>query len=95
MRHALPSFGLGYGDKELFWITTTAAQESFDFEPHQAGSLGDCGPMIHYDPRGVINLQTYNFNCLLALLRWWCQEAQFALYSFNIMHEKFNSVSIF
>lgn len=41
----------GYGDKELFWIAATIAQEPFSFEPFLAGQLGDCyGVMIHFDP---------------------------------------------
>jgi hypothetical protein len=51
MKHFLSSFDSGYGDKEMYWLSATAARELFAFEPHVAGSLGDCGALIHFDPR--------------------------------------------
>jgi hypothetical protein len=51
MKHFLGSFDSGYGDKEMYWLSATAAREPFAFEPHVAGSLGDCGALIHFDPR--------------------------------------------
>eukprot|EP01041_Mallomonas_annulata_P009433 gene9433-19595_t len=47
----LPSFSLGYGDKEMYWIAATAAQENFSWEPYVFGMYGDCGALIHFDPR--------------------------------------------
>ena len=47
----LAGFDIGYGDKEMYWIATTAAQEPFAFEPYLAGALGDCGAIVHFDPR--------------------------------------------
>ena len=35
----------------MYWMTVTAAGEPFAFESHVAGSLGDCGALLHYDPR--------------------------------------------
>jgi hypothetical protein len=47
----LPSFDLGYGDKEIFWIATTIAGESYTFSPFLAGQYGDChGVILHYNP---------------------------------------------
>lgn len=51
IKHFLGSFNSGYGDKEMYWLSATAAKEPFAFEPHVAGSLGDCGALIHFDPR--------------------------------------------
>ena len=47
----LPTFSLGYGDKEIYWIAATVAKEEFAWEPHLAGIYGDCGAIIHFDPR--------------------------------------------
>ena len=41
---------IGYGDKEIYWIAATIAKENFVFEPHLAGSYGDCGEILHFDP---------------------------------------------
>jgi hypothetical protein len=46
----LPSFHVGYGDKELYWFAATIARETFAFEPFLCGTYGDCGLMMHYDP---------------------------------------------
>ena len=35
----------------MYWLAATAADEPFAFEPHIAGSLGDCGALVHFDPR--------------------------------------------
>jgi len=51
LRKILPDFNQGYGDKECYWIAATASGEPFAFEPHVAGSLGDCGAVVHFDPR--------------------------------------------
>ena len=53
LRQLIPSFRLGYGDKELYWIAATIAGESFSFEPFLAGVYGDCGEVLHYDPLAV------------------------------------------
>jgi hypothetical protein len=51
MEAMLPSFSLGYGDKEIFWVTATLANESFTFSPYLPGQFGDCaGHIVHYDP---------------------------------------------
>ena len=44
-------FSLGYGDKEIYWLAATIASEGVAFEPHAAGALGDCGALVHFDPR--------------------------------------------
>lgn len=53
IRFILPEFRIGYGDKEIYWIAALIADEEVAFEPHVAGSLGDCGAIIHFDPRGI------------------------------------------
>ena len=50
LRRLLPSFRLGYGDKEIYWIAATIAGEAFAFEPHLSGVYGDCGEVVHFDP---------------------------------------------
>lgn len=46
----LPTFNLGYGDKEIYWIAATIAQDNFEFEPYLGGIYGDCGEIFHFDP---------------------------------------------
>jgi hypothetical protein len=42
---------IGYGDKELFWIAATVANEPFAFEPYVGGQYRDChGVLVHFDP---------------------------------------------
>jgi hypothetical protein len=53
LEYILPTFNLGYVDKEIYWIATTIAQESFEFEPFLAGIYGDCGEIFHFDPSAV------------------------------------------
>ena len=50
LRRMVRDFSLGYGDKEMYWLAVTAAQEPFAFEPFITGSLGDCGAIVHFDP---------------------------------------------
>ena len=50
LKKLIPTFKLGYGDKEIYWIAATISNESFSFEPHLAGIYGDCGQVIHFDP---------------------------------------------
>ena len=40
-------------DKELYWIAATITGEPFAFEPYLAGIFGDCGEVMHFDPREV------------------------------------------
>lgn len=47
----LPDFNTGYGDKEIYWLSATIAEEPFSFEPFLASLYGDCGLLAHYDPR--------------------------------------------
>jgi hypothetical protein len=49
----LPNFQLGYGDKEIYWISNTMAEEPFSFEPFLVSTYGDCGVLVHYDPSDV------------------------------------------
>jgi hypothetical protein len=45
------SFEMGYGDKEIFWISSTMANESFNWEPFLANQYGDCfGLIMHINP---------------------------------------------
>ena len=54
----------GYGDKEIYWIAATIAQEDFSFEPYLAGSYGDCGEILHFDPlSSSIDAEPYFLNC--------------------------------
>jgi len=53
LRRLLPTFSLGYGDKEIYWIAATIASEPYAFEPYLAGIYGDCGEVFHFDPRPV------------------------------------------
>jgi hypothetical protein len=53
LKKILPSFNLGYGDKEVYWIAATIAGDSFSFEPYLAGTYGDCGEILHFDPLSV------------------------------------------
>ena len=50
LRRMVRDFSLGYGDKEMYWLAATAVEEPFAFEPFIAGSLGDCGAIVHFDP---------------------------------------------
>eukprot|EP01041_Mallomonas_annulata_P003339 gene3339-6609_t len=46
----LGNFSVGHGDKEIYWISSTVAEEPFAFEPHWPGIYGDCGCIFHFDP---------------------------------------------
>ena len=46
----LPNYQQGYGDKEIYWIAATIANENYSFEPYLFGTYGDCGAVFHYDP---------------------------------------------
>ena len=50
LRQLLPSFSVGYGDKEIYWLAATIAEEPFSFEPFLCGQYGDCGLLMHFDP---------------------------------------------
>jgi hypothetical protein len=51
MSELLPSFDIGYGDKEIFWVSATIARANFTFEPFLAAQYADChGVILHYDP---------------------------------------------
>ena len=52
----IKDFSVGYGDKEMYWLAATAANEPFAFEPYFAGSLGDCGALLHFDPTAETSL---------------------------------------
>lgn len=49
----IPSFNVGYGDKEIYWLAATIADEPFSFEPFLCSLYGDCGLLMHYDPNDV------------------------------------------
>lgn len=50
----IPEFRIGWGDKEIYWIATTVAQEPYKFSPYLATQFGDCGGvMMHFDPDNV------------------------------------------
>jgi hypothetical protein len=51
MAELLPTFAVGYGDKEIFWVSATIARANFTFEPFLAAQYADCyGVILHYDP---------------------------------------------
>ena len=51
LERLLPEFSLGWGDKEIYWISATIAQEPFSFEPYLAVFYGDCTSLLlHFDP---------------------------------------------
>lgn len=50
LRRILPSFNLGYGDKEIYWVAAIISGEPHSFEPFLTGLYGDCGLLMHYDP---------------------------------------------
>jgi len=55
----LPLFAVGYGDKEIYWLSATIAKEPFTFEPFLCSTYGDCGGfMTHYDPADVVEPST-------------------------------------
>eukprot|EP01041_Mallomonas_annulata_P001110 gene1110-2157_t len=55
LERLIPSFAIGYGDKEIYWIAATISREVFSWEPFLVGSYGDCGASLHYDPRMMTN----------------------------------------
>ena len=40
MQQVLPTFNLGHGDKELYWLAATAAGDPVAWEPFVAGAYG-------------------------------------------------------
>lgn len=58
MKLIYPTFHIGYGEKEIFWMTAEAVGEQFVFEPHFIATVGNCGPALHYDPRVQSNEKT-------------------------------------
>eukprot|EP01041_Mallomonas_annulata_P002635 gene2635-5171_t len=56
IKHLLSNFSIGYGDKEIYWIAATLAQEPFSFEPFLFAIYGDCGALIHYNPNDKYSL---------------------------------------
>lgn len=49
----IPTFSIGYGDKEMYWVAATLAGEDFSFEPYLEGLYGDCGVVFHFDPSSI------------------------------------------
>jgi hypothetical protein len=46
----IPTFNLGYGDKEIYWVAAIIAGDSYSWEPYLQGLYGDCGPVLHFNP---------------------------------------------
>lgn len=45
------SFNLGFGDKEIYWMSTLCSAEAFTFSPFMASMYGGCkGAVLHWDP---------------------------------------------
>ena len=55
IRRLIPNFGIGYGDKEIFWISAAIAGDTHAWEPYLLGSYGDCGEMLHFNPNVDLN----------------------------------------
>eukprot|EP01036_Dinobryon_divergens_P035537 gene35537-46075_t len=51
----LPTFNIGYGDKEIYWIAAEIAQERYTFEPFIVAPYEGCGVLVHVDPNDVDN----------------------------------------
>lgn len=49
----IPTFSLGWGDKEMYWIAATIAGEDWSFEPFLSTLYGPCGLIMHYDPTAI------------------------------------------
>ena len=47
----LPTFNVGWGDKEIYWISALSAGAPFAFSPYLASTYGP--RLMHYDPNGV------------------------------------------
>ena len=50
IRLMLINYNIGYGDKEIYWLASTAADIPYAFEPFLSGSLGNCGTLLHFHP---------------------------------------------
>jgi len=50
LRRLIPTFNLGYGDKEIYWIAAVIAGDSHAWEPFLQGLYGDCGEILHFNP---------------------------------------------
>ena len=69
IREIVPTFSIGYGDKEIYWIAATLANEKFSLEPYLEGVYGDCGVVFHFDPSTATRetLKTENIPSTLKL----------------------------
>lgn len=64
----LPTFDVGYGDKEIYWMAATIANEPFTFSPFAAGQYGDCsGQVLHYFPDDIFLLNKYPKNKIFSI----------------------------
>lgn len=55
LKRLLPYFNLGFGDKEIYWISNMIANENFEWEPYLFGIYGNCGEIFHYDSTLIDN----------------------------------------
>lgn len=62
----LPKYQQGYGDKEIYWIAATIAKEDYAWEPFLFSVYGDCGAIMHYDPREITTTSTAAYYSLSA-----------------------------
>ena len=51
LRSLVSTFSIGWGEKEIFWVAATIAKKRFSFERFLCGGYGDCGFIMHFDPR--------------------------------------------
>jgi len=50
LRRLIPTFNLGYGDKEIYWVAAVIAGDTHAWEPFLQGLYGDCGEILHFNP---------------------------------------------
>ena len=54
----IPTFNLGYGDKEIYWIAASIAGDEHAWEPYLQGLYGDCGEILHFNPNVELSTAT-------------------------------------
>ena len=58
----LPTFNVGWGDKEIYWISALFAGTPFAFSPYLASTYGP--RLMHYDPSGSLKLLLMFTRCI-------------------------------
>ena len=65
LRRLIPTFGQGYGDKEIYWISAVIADDAHSWEPYLLGNYGPCGDMMHFNPDVTLNDNNNNNNDII------------------------------